>query len=408
MKALVLAAGEGTRLRPLTSNVPKPMVMVAGRPFLCHQIYALASLGIREFQVLVGWKSNRVKEFLLETFGDELEIEFLEQKQRLGTAHAIGMAEEIMNGPFICLNGDLVIEKKDLGEMISLHEKTGKPVLGAVTVDDPRRFGVIETKNGKMERIIEKPDVPLGNLVNAGVMIFTPEVFPEIRSTKRSPRGEYEITDTLNSFSRKTDIMIHELKGDWIDVAHPWDLLNANEVLMSKISRNLEGDVEEGAVIKGEVIVEAGARVRSGSYIEGPAFISTGCDVGPNCYIRSNTCLGPNCRVGAAVEIKNSIIMSGSKIPHHSYVGDSIIGERCNFGCGTKVANLRFDDRNVMVSTEKGMVDSGRRKLGVIMGDDVKTGINSVIDVGTIIFENSRIGPGALAKGRIAPGSMVF
>jgi len=408
MKALVLAAGEGTRLRPLTSNIPKPMVMVAGKPFLCHQISALASLGIKEFQVLVGWKSNRVKELLLKTFGDDLVIDFLEQKQRLGTAHAIGMAEEVMDSPFICVNGDLVIERRDLGDMISLHQETGGPVLGAVKVENPSRFGVIGTKNGKMESIIEKPEVPLSNLVNAGVMILTPEVFPEIKSTLRSPRGEYEITDTLNSYSRRIDIMIHQLKGDWIDVAHPWDLLDANEVLMSKISRYLEGDIEEGAVIKGEVVVEAGARVRSGSYIEGPVFISAGCDVGPNCYLRANTCLSQDCRVGAAVEIKNSIIMSGSKIPHHNYVGDSIIGERCNLGCGTKVANLRFDNRNVMVSTENGMIDSGRRKLGVIMGDDVKTGINSVIDVGTIIYENSLIGPGALARGRIAPGSMIF
>jgi bifunctional UDP-N-acetylglucosamine pyrophosphorylase/glucosamine-1-phosphate N-acetyltransferase len=112
--------------------------------------------------------------------------------------------------------------------------------------------------------------------------------------------------------------------------------------------------------------------------------------------------------VGAAVEIKNSIIMRGTKIPHHSYVGDSVIGERCNFGCGTKVANLRFDDANVMVTTERGVMDTGRRKLGVIMGDDVKTGINSMIDVGTVIFENSFIGPGAVARGMIAPHSMVF
>lgn len=130
--------------------------------------------------------------------------------------------------------------------------------------------------------------------------------------------------------------------------------------------------------------------------------------MGPNCYIRPNTCLGPNVRVGGAVEIKNSIIMSGSKIPHHNYLGDSVIGERCNLGCGTKVANLRFDDGSVKVSTERGVVDSGRRKLGVIMGDDVKTGINSMIDVGTVIFENSRIGPGALAKGLVSPGSTIF
>ncbi len=407
MKALILAAGEGRRLRPLTSNIPKPMLMVAGAPFLSHQIRALASIGIEEFHVLVGWKSNRVKEFLLNTF-DDLRIEFLEQKERLGTAHAIGLAERAMDGPFICVNGDLVIGREDLDAMTSLYEREGSPIVGAVTVDDPQRFGVIELEGEAMKRIIEKPEHPPSDLVNAGVLVLTPEIFEEIGSTKRSPRGEYEITDTLSQLSSNTDVRVHRLAGEWVDVAHPWDLLRANETLMSKAERSVEGEVEHGAILEGEVIVESGAKVRSGSYIEGPAYISKGSDIGPNCYIRSNTCLGQDCRIGAAVEVKNSIIMSGSKIPHHSYVGDSIIGERCNLGSGTKVANLRFDGRNVMVTTEQGVMDTGRRKLGVIMGDDVKTGINSMIDVGTVIFENSYLGPGALARGLISPGSTIF
>ena len=407
MKALVLAAGEGRRLRPLTSNIPKPMIMVAGAPFLCHQVRTLESLGVKDLQVLVGWKSNRVKELLLGTF-PQLNIEFLEQKERLGTAHAIGMAENVMDGPFICVNGDIIVETDDLKTMISRFERTGDPVLGAVTVEDPRRFGVIELEGESMKSILEKPEEPPTDLINAGVMIFNDDVFEEIRNTERSQRGEYEITDTLNQLSSRMDVQVQRLEGDWIDIAHPWDLLDANQVLMSKIKGRIEGEVEEGATLLGEVVVEKGARIRAGSYIEGPAYISSGCDVGPNCYIRPNTCLGPNVRVGGAVEIKNSIIMSGSKIPHHNYLGDSVIGERCNLGCGTKVANLRFDDGSVKVSTERGVVDSGRRKLGVIMGDDVKTGINSMIDVGTVIFENSRIGPGALAKGLVSPGSTIF
>lgn len=408
MRALILAAGEGTRLRPVTSNIPKPMVMVAGKPFLSHHINVLASLGIKEICILVGWKSGRIKEFLLDEFGDELDIVFLEQKERLGTAHAIGMAEGVVNGPFVCVNGDVLIEREDIGNMISLFEREKRNVIGAVNVEDPKRFGVLRVSDGKLERIIEKPDDPPSTLVNAGALILNQEIFHEIKRTEKSSRGEYEITDTLNQLAQQTDVLVYQLTRDWIDVAHPWDILDANRVLMSKIKRRLDGVIEEGVHIMGEVVVEEGARVRSGSYIEGPVYISSGCDVGPNCYIRANTCLGRDCRVGAAVELKNSLVMAGSKIPHHNYVGDSIIGERCNLGSGTKVANLRLDDRNVIVCTESGVIDSGRRKLGVIMGDDVKTGVNSMIDVGTVIFENSRIGPGAIARGIIAPGSTVF
>jgi bifunctional UDP-N-acetylglucosamine pyrophosphorylase/glucosamine-1-phosphate N-acetyltransferase len=148
--------------------------------------------------------------------------------------------------------------------------------------------------------------------------------------------------------------------------------------------------------------------IRSGSYVIGPVYISKGCEVGPNCYLRPGVCLGPNVKVGAAVEVKNSIVMAGSHIPHHNYLGDSIIGERCNLGAGTKVANLRFDDKSVRVSFGGKMIDSGRRKLGVIMGDNVKTGINCMIDAGTIIWENALVGPGALVKGNIGPGSRVY
>ena len=139
---------------------------------------------------------------------------------------------------------------------------------------------------------------------------------------------------------------------------------------MAGIERRIEGVVEEGATLKGNVVVEKGALVRSGSYIEGPVYISSGCDIGPNCYIRPSTCLGKNVRIGASVEVKNSIVMNGTHIPHHNYVGDSIIGERCNFGAGTKVANLRFDNKSVKVSfngeldrrrNEEAGSDHGRR-----------------------------------------------
>ena len=408
MKALVLAAGEGTRLRPLTSNIPKPLIVVAGKPFLSHVFHALSSAGVKDIELLVGWKANRIKEYYGDGYREGIRIHYLEQRERMGTAHAIGVAEQAMTSPFICVNGDVVIAESDVKEMLAVHEKRKSTVMGTVTVKDPRRFGVAETTGGKLRRIIEKPQTPPTDLINAGIFVFNLEIFKEIRQTEKSQRGEYEITDTLNRMARSEDILIHKLQGEWIDVGRPWDLLKANEILMSRTKGRIEGTVEEGAHIIGEVVVEKGARVRSGSYIEGPVYISEGCDVGPNCYIRPSTCLGPKCRVGSAVEVKNSIIMAGTHVPHHNYVGDSIIGERCNLGAGTKVANLRFDGRTVKVSFGGDTIDSERRKLGVIMGDNVKTGINSMLDSGTIIWEDAVIGPGALARGNVAPGSKVL
>ncbi len=408
MKALILAAGEGTRLRPLTSNTPKPLLLVAGKPYLSHLFSSLKAAGIEDIALLVGFKSNRIRECYGDGSSEGIHITYLEQKERLGTANAVGVAEGVMDEDFVCINGDVVLSAKDIYDVVQAHRVHLGNIISTAEVEDPTRFGVIEESEGKMKRIVEKPKVAPSKMINAGLFVFKPQVFEYIRKTNKSPRGEYEITDTLNMMAEDTDIHIYRLKGPWMDVGRPWDLLKANEILMAGMERSIEGVVEEGATLKGNVVVEKGALVRAGSYIEGPVYISSGCDIGPNCYIRPSTCLGKNVRIGASVEVKNSIIMKGTHIPHHNYVGDSIVGERCNFGAGTKVANLRFDNKAVKVSFKGEMIDAGTRKLGVIMGDDVKTGINSMIEPGTIIGERSILGMGALAKGEIGPDSRIF
>jgi UDP-N-acetylglucosamine diphosphorylase/glucosamine-1-phosphate N-acetyltransferase len=207
---------------------------------------------------------------------------------------------------------------------------------------------------------------------------------------------------------KKTHLYTHLLKGEWIDVARPWDLLDANRILMEDLKTDIKGEVSDRATILGHIQVGKGTRILPGVYIQGPAIIGENCEIGPNCYIRPSTCIGEHCKIGGAVEIKNSIIMNRTNVPHLSYVGDSVIGERCNLGAGTKVANLRLDEKEVNVVVDGKRTSSGRRKLGVIMGDDVKTGINASIDVGTVIGEGTAIGLGAVVRGTIAPNSRIF
>jgi bifunctional UDP-N-acetylglucosamine pyrophosphorylase/glucosamine-1-phosphate N-acetyltransferase len=406
MKAMVLAAGEGTRLRPLTSNIPKPLLMLAGKPYLQHLFEGLRDAGVDEIFLLVGWKANRVREHFGDGSALGVKIRYLEQRERMGTAHAVGVADGIIKGDFLCINGDVLLSANDIKALAAEASKGGS-VMAVAQVADPSRFGVVEEENGRMLRIHEKPKNPPSDLVNAGAFAFTQRIFELIRRTGLSPRGEYEITDTLNMLCQEEELRLLRLKDYWLDVGLPWDLLKANELLMKGQSRRVDGTVEDGAHLIGNVVVEKGARVRSGAYIEGPVYISEGCDIGPNCYVRPSTCLGKGVRVGASVEVKNSIVMAGTHIPHHNYVGDSVIGERCNLGAGTKVANLRFDNRSIRVAMKGESVDTGLRKLGVIMGDDVKTGINAMIEPGTVIWERSIVGVGAIAKGNIAPDSKV-
>jgi len=408
MRGLILAAGEGTRMRPLTANIPKPLLPIAGKPTIVHTIEAMKQCGVDDLFILVGYRGNRLKEALGSGSAFGIKIEFITQEKRLGTAHALGMLKSHLEGRFCCVYGDIVVSPAALREALKKSINMKESVMCLAPVDDPSRYGSVEVVDGKVTGIWEKSPTPHGNLVNTGIYVLNQDIFDFIAKTELSPRGEYELTDSLLMMSRKQDLRAQVIEKGWLDVARPWDLLQANEIVMSEMIPAMKGTVEPGVTMKGSVHVGEGSVLQSGSYIVGPVFIGNGCQIGPNCFIRSSTSLGDGCKVGNAVEVKNSIIMNDSKVPHNSYVGDSVIGERCNLGAGTKVANLRLDNRPVRVVVDGQKVDSDRRKLGVIMGDDVKTGINASIDPGTIIGEETLIGPGALAHGYILPRSKIL
>ena len=150
--------------------------------------------------------------------------------------------------------------------------------------------------------------------------------------------------------------------------------------------------------LKGSVSLAKGSHVKSGSYIEGPVYVGEGAVVGPNAYLRPGTSLGKGAKVGAGCEVKNSIVMDEAKIPHLCYIGDSVLGGDVSLGAGTITANLKFNDSNVVSRVKGKLVDSGQRKLGAILGDGVKTGINVSIFPGVKIGADAWIGPGAIVR----------
>ncbi len=407
MKAWVLSAGEGTRMRPLTANIPKPLLPVAGKPFLRHVVEALRDGGVSDLTILIGWQAKRVREAFGHGEALGVRIGYAEQAERLGTAHAIGLAKDHVDGPFLALNGDIVLTAKTVKGILDLHRKTSAPVVAVAESPNPSQFGVVDLKGGKVVGIEEKPKQPKSNLINAGVYAFTSDVFGLIEKTPKSPRGEYEITDTLRLLLKEGDVYAFRMEEEWIDVGRPWDLLKANEILLRGLKEDIHGEVEKGATLVGPVAIGKGTRVLAGAYVHGPTVIGEDGEIGPNCLIRPATSIGNGCKIGNACEVKNSIIMDGTHVPHLNYVGDSILGERVNLGAGTKIANLRLDERAVRVAVRGKEVDTGLRKLGVIMGDDVKTGINASIDVGTVIGEGTFVGMGAVVRGTIAPRSRI-
>jgi len=176
-----------------------------------------------------------------------------------------------------------------------------------------------------------------------------------------------------------------------------WKLLGEAEQAAASIGEKISGEVEGGVIVKGKLCLGKGSIVKAGSRIEGNVFIGKNCVIGPNAFLRSGAIICGNCRIGTS-EIKNSLILSGSNVPHYSYIGDSIIGKNCNLGAGTKIANLRHDNMNIKVKIGGEKIDSGRRKLGALLFSGVKTGVNSSINCGAIIPSNSKILPNEFRK----------
>jgi bifunctional UDP-N-acetylglucosamine pyrophosphorylase/glucosamine-1-phosphate N-acetyltransferase len=401
MKCVILAAGEGKRMHPLTFTRPKVMLPIANKPILEWNLINAIDAGIKEFIFVIGYKSEMVRKYFANGEKRNIKIEYVNQGNALGTAHAIGMVEKFVDD-FIVLCGDTIFDKQDIKNIVKKENS-----MGLLKIENTEEYGIVETKGKRVVKIYEKMQTPISNVINAGIYHFNKKIFDFIKKTEKSPRGEYEITDSINMMLNKREIEGIFLK-EWRDVVYPWHMLDANEEILKRISKKIEGTIEKNTTVKGNIIVGKNSMILSGSYIEGPVVIGENCKIGPNCYIRPCTSIGNGCHVGNACEVKNSIIMNNSNVPHQNYVGDSIIGENCNLGSGSKVANLRLDKKNIRVVLNGNKLDTKRRKLGVIMGDNIQTGINSMINVGTMIGNDVFIGPGSAVSGEIKPYAMVL
>ncbi|MCW4030821.1 MAG: sugar phosphate nucleotidyltransferase [Candidatus Bathyarchaeota archaeon] len=414
MKAVVLAAGEGARLQPITSNRPKHMIELAGKPILEYCLDALKLSGITEVAIVTHYMGDTIRQFLGDGTKMGLKISYVQQDEVLGTANAVGVAESYVGEDFVLVYGDLLFTHEAVVDAITLYrEKKPAAVMAVVPVEKQENYGVAELENdGKIKLIVEKPapEESSSDLANAGIYVLSKEVFDKIKEAKASIRGELEFTEALSFLigEGKTVLASKISKADWIDIGRPWDLLEANSWALKRRAHKVCGTVEAGAHLLGPVTVQETARIRSGAYIEGPSFIGEGSDIGPNCYIRPCTSIGKNVRIGNACEVKNSLIMDGTHIGHLSYVGDSILCEHCNMAAGTIMANLRLDGKSVKMLVKGEVVDSGRRKLGAVLGDNVKTGINALLMPGVKIGPRSWIGANFTVHRDVSRDSIVM
>ncbi len=397
---------------PLAVDKPKHLLPVAGKPLISHILDAINENLIEEVFVVVGFRGDLIRSTIGDGSPFGLRVEYLEQPAWTGTASALKIAfDAVGREPFLAVYGDLWITPSAIRTVIEKSRHCPR-VMGIVHMANASEYGLVELEGDRLVRIVEKPSrkaKPEG-WVNAGVYVLDSQIFAAIERTRVSKRAEYELTTSLQHvLDDGNEIKGAKIAGDdWLDLGRPWDLLEANERALAHLSGGVKGSVEQGTVLKGTVLIQENTVVKSGCYIEGPVYIGGDSRIGPNTRIRPHTSIQDRVVVGASCEIKNSIIMNGTKIPHLSYVGDSIIGENCNLGAGTITANIRFDEKTLKMRVKGRLQDSGRKKMGVIMGDKVQTGINVSILPGVRVGSGSWLGPGAIISKDVPSGQLLL
>ncbi len=396
MKALIMAAGEGIRMKPFTEKRPKVLLPIAGRAMIHHLIEEAAEAGVTEAVLVIRAKKEKIIKYF-EKNKCSIPVSFVEQSDQNGTGSAILSGETLMKGKFLVLAGDMITESSVIKEVIDGH--SGRITVGLRAVENPAHYGVAEVANGKIASFEEKPGKPQSNLANMSIYVMEPTIFSEIRSIPKSEREEYEI---ISLFMGATAVVT---KGYWMDVGYPWDLADATEHIIGSMKQK-DGHIEN-STINGKVVMEEGAKVIN-SFIEGSAYIGKNTVIGPNAYLRGTNSIGANCHIGESTTVKNSILFDDVNAKHLAYIGDSVIGSNVNFGSGTQLANFRFDESHVNVLSGKGWVNTGSRKIGAFVGDGTKFGVLSSVMPGKIIGCNCWINSGVVVNRNVPSDTIAY
>jgi glucose-1-phosphate thymidylyltransferase len=389
-QAVILAAGEGQRLRPFTVNKPKAMLSIADKPILGYVIDSLAESGIRNIILVVGYRKEQVLDWLSLEEPSGVEITYATQGNQLGTAHALAQARPFVDDDFLVLPGDKLIEAATIAKFVNVTPQA----IMAKRVDNPGRYGVLSIEKGLLKSLSEKPKEPPSNLINTSVYAFNKEIFEFIGP-------ELDIPDVLNKMtSQGIPIHAYETEGAWLDVVYPWDILNLNGVVLRRMQPSLGGLVEAFVNIKGQVAIGKGTVIHSNSYLAGPVIIGQNCEIGPNVCLLPATSIGDNVAISTFTEIKNSVIGSDVTIGSGCIIQDSVIDQACDIkghltACG--------GDSEVSINNEHYRVN-----IGAMLGESCTLNYGVVAQPGVILGNHSQVQAMKLIKGCLPDKSLVF
>ncbi len=340
MKALVLAGGKGTRLRPLTHTSAKQLVPIANKPVLYYGLEAIRDAGITSVGIVVGDTAHEFREAVGDGSRFGLEVTYIPQEAPLGLAHCVLIAREFLaDEPFVMYLGDnfLVDGITDLVDAFNDADYDAQILLTRVA--EPQFYGVAQLgPDGEITELEEKPEHPRGDLAIVGVYTFSPAIHEAVRAIRPSARGELEITDAIKwLIDHGYRVHSHFVGGYWKDTGRLQDMLECNRIVLEAIEPDVRGMVDGFSEITGRVVVEPGAVVEN-SVIRGPAVIGTNTKISRS-YIGPYTSIGEGCVLQDA-EVEYSIVLGESAITGVSRLTYSLIGRNVEVTRATGVPNM--------------------------------------------------------------------
>lgn len=377
--AVVLAAGEGRRLDPLTNRRPKPMVPVANRPLLEYVVEALAEAGVDRIVLVVGYRRERIRNH----FGDGddwgVDIEYVVQEKQLGTGHAVLQAQDVLDDAFLVLNGDRIVDTSLVERVRDALGDRGGPVVSVTRSSPPRHYGVVELNGDRVEAITEKPEAPVtSEVINAGVYGFDASIFDAIRETS-TDGGELDVTTTLDELAADRPVEAVRYRGPWLDVSYLWDVLDVNAAMTadrSRVQASTETAVAEDVTIGSDV------------------------QLGANATIRGSTAIGANATIEPNVVLSNAVVFPDAVVEAGAVVRDAVVAENARIGANATIVG---GDATVVVDGE---VHTGV-EFGGVVGDNATVGGGVTVEPGTVLGDGATVDHGVSVGGRIEPGAIV-
>lgn len=389
-QAVILAAGEGQRLRPFTVLKPKVMIHIANKPILQYVIEALSLNGVRHIAMVVGYRKEQVQDYFGsgEKFG--VQIDYVVQRQQLGTAHALRQARDVVEDSFLVLPGDNIITPDTIANLVEV-----KP--GIILVkrqENISKYGVVTVKKGMVEEIVEKPQEATSKLVNTGIYALDRGIMEFIEE-----EGELPMV-LQNMVTRGYKIAAQETEDTWLDAVYPWDILRLNDIALGDISRSIAGTVERGVTLKGAVSIGRGTVVRAGCYLVGPLIIGENSEIGPHACIFPATSVGDQVIISPFSQVRNSAIRNGARIGAGSILDDTIIDRGSVLG-----GHFSAFSGEALIEVEG---EYHEVKTGAVVGEHCDIEDNVIARPGVILGNHSRVRALRLLSGKIPDGSLVM